>query len=325
MRVHCVNVDWSTHQAKLRQIRERVFIHELGVASDVEIDGHDEDADHFLALNEAGQALGTVRLLKSGQIGRVAVLPDHRRRGIGRQLLNTAVEHASHIGLGRVFIQTPRQAEAFFSKAGFRATDLEASDTNAPNIGMEMSLPIPFEPPERSLGLTLLNRDAALEESPPYRLVPFDSEYECRTAACNLLANARRTVVLLSCSLDPQLFASEPCIASVSALARRSRHTRIRILVDDTKAIAASGHALLELARRLPSKVLIRRLPGDRDPPKNSYMVVDGEAVWMLPDQDAYVGWVNQHDRVEARRLSDEFMWLFERSTEDPELRLLSL
>ena len=133
-------------------------------------------------------------------------------------------------------------------------------------------------------------------------------------------------VVLLSSSLDPQLFAADECLASVSAFARRSRHTRVLILVEDTKAIAASGHALLELARRLPSKVADPAIAGrPRTAEEQLSWSSTDEAVWVLPDRDAYVGWTNQHDRVEARRLTDEFMWLFERSSEDPELRLLSL
>jgi predicted GNAT family N-acyltransferase len=325
MPVHYVQVVWATHESKLKQIREQVFVAELGIAQDVEVDGLDEASEHFLALNEAGQALGTVRLLKNGQIGHVAVLPEHRRRGIGRQLLNVAAEHAGNTGHQRVFVHARPQADAFFRAVGFRTANSQSSDPTE-HIDMELALPIRFEPPQRTGAPSLAaGRGMTIDEPRPYRLVQFDTEHECRAALCDLLAGARRTVVVLSASLDPQLFAGDECVASVSALARRSRHTRVLILVEETKTIADSGHALLELARRLPSKVLIRRLPGDREPPRNSYMVVDGEAVWMLPDRDVYVGWTNQHDRVEARRLADDFMWLFERSSEDPELRLLSL
>ncbi len=74
MPVHAVKVDWSTHRDRLRAIRARVFIEEQGVPQDLEWDGLDESADHFIALNEAGVALGTARLLNTGQIGRMAVL-----------------------------------------------------------------------------------------------------------------------------------------------------------------------------------------------------------------------------------------------------------
>jgi predicted GNAT family N-acyltransferase len=325
MRVHAVRVDWSGNQTKLRQIRERVFIAEQGISRDLEWDGNDEDADHFLALNEAGQPLGTARLLKSGQIGRMAVLTEHRGLGIGRQLLDEAVHHATTIGLTRVFLHAQRSAEEFYRKSGFRPCGEEFLEANIPHIEMVLELPIPFVAPERTGSEKIVNRDATSSELRPSRMIMFDSELDCRAAVERVLDNARRTAFLLSPFLDPAMFATEQCLVLVSNFARRSRHTSLQILVDDTKAIAANSHPMLELARRLPSKILIRRLPGDREPVKRSFLVVDGEAVWLQPEYDAYVGWTNLHDRVEARRLHDDFTWLFERSSEDPELRLLSL
>jgi len=95
MPVHAVRVEWSTHKEKLRAIRERVFIEEQRVPRDIEWDGLDEDASHFIALNEMGLALGTAQLLtNTGQIGRMAVLKEQRGRDIGRQLLKAAIDHA---------------------------------------------------------------------------------------------------------------------------------------------------------------------------------------------------------------------------------------
>lgn len=324
MAIHVARVDWATHEAKLRQVRERVFVVEHGVAPDLEFDGLDPQANHFLALNDAGLPLGTARLLNSGEIGRVAVLPEHRRRGIGRQLLSAAAEHATALGLARVFLLAERQAEEFCRKSGF-SDSKDLVDPAATHVEMALQLPIPFHPPEQTVGLALINRDTAPSSARPYRLVTFDSEHDCRAAVEELLRSARASVVVLSPTLDSALFATRNCVESISALARRSRHTQVRILVEDAKAVAADNHPLLQLARRLSSKVTMRRLPDDHEPVKTSYMVVDGEAVWMQPDLDTYVGWSNLHDRVEARRLLDEFNWLFERSSEDPELRLLSL
>ncbi len=113
-------------------------------------------------------------------------------------------------------------------------------------------------------------------------------------------------------------------MAALSEFARRSRHASATVLVDDTKAIAEIAHPLLELVRRMPSKIEMRRLP-EESVPTRSFIVVDDAAVWIQPDLQAYVGWLNLNDRVEARRLSDEFAALYDRSSDDPELRLLSL
>jgi GNAT superfamily N-acetyltransferase len=319
MAVHAVRVDWSTHEPQLRQIRQRVFVEELGDTASTQWDGLDAAATQFIALNEAGVPLGTARLLRNGQIGRVAVLPEYRRRGIGQQLLEAVVAHAIELGLSRVWVHAPGHLQRFFHASEFRGSP---GDNPAAFIEMSLELPIPYA--ETAAPTEVVNppsEPTALRES---RLMTFDSENDCREAVAHLVADARRTIVLHSPSLAAELFASGPCLEPFRQFARR-RRTRLRILVEDARAIAATGHPLLELARRLPTKVHMRRWPDDHTPSRRDYVVVDEEAVWIRPDADAFVGWANPHDRVEARRLLEEFNWLFERSIDDPEFRLLSL
>ena len=326
MAVHAVKVEWSTHMDELRAIRQRVFIEEQRVPLDIEWDGLDEQATHFIALNEMGLALGTARLLTgTGQIGRIAVLKEQRGRDIGRQLLHAAVEHAVGAGLERVFLHAQMHAEGFYRKAGFLPVGQEFMEAGIPHIEMELALPIPFSASERHRGLPLVNPTGVVTEVPPNASRAFQSEFDCRNAIIELMKTARRKLLILSPNLDGALFAYEPTVIAVSEFVRRSRHATARVLVDDAKAIAEVSHPLLELARRMPSKIQMRRLPDDKVPGNRSFIVVDDAAIWAQPDLQAYVGWMNLNDRVEARRLGEEFDGLFERSTDDPELRLLSL
>ncbi len=325
MPVHAIKVDWATHRDRLREIRARVFIEEQGVPKDLEWDGLDDDADHFIALNEAGVALGTARLLKTGQIGRMAVIAELRGRGIGRQLLESAVSHAVALGMTRVFLHAQRHAEEFYRKSGFAPTGEQSIEAGIEHVEMDMKLPIPFKQSAHSRKLPLINPETAATEVPSNTLRALRSELDCRSAVSEVIASARRTLLIMSPSLDPALFASPDCLSAVSTFARRSRHARAQILVEDTKAIASNSHPLLELARRLPSKVAMRRLADDVAPPRANFVVVDGRAIWLQPDRDAYLGWWNLNDRVEARRFAEEFAALYERASDDPELRLLTL
>jgi predicted GNAT family N-acyltransferase len=325
MRVHAVKVDWSSNKERLREIREKVFITEQNVPRDLEWDGLDDDALHFIALNEAGQALGTARLLQTGQIGRMAVLAEQRSRGIGRALLAAAVAEATHIGLARVFLHAQRHAEAFYRKAGFLPIGSEFLEAGIPHIEMIRELPIPFRASESDRGLPKVNAENKAEAAHPSRVVAFRTEADARVGVLSVLQRARRTVSILSANLDRALFGNDGFLQSISDFARRSRHVHVRVLIEDAKGIADMSHPLLELACRLPSKVKMRRLPDDRTPSRRGFVVVDTVAVWVQPDHDEYIGWSNMHDRVEARRLSDEFAELYERSVDDPDLRLLVL
>ena len=113
-------VSWATHADALMAVRRAVFIVEQGVAEEEELDGEDERSQHFLAEDGQGRPIGTARLLPSGQIGRMAVLPAWRRRNVGAKLLAQAVQAAEAKGLA-VFLHAQVDALGFYERQGFKA------------------------------------------------------------------------------------------------------------------------------------------------------------------------------------------------------------
>ena len=83
-------VAWKSASSELLAVRRTVFVVEQGVPEEEEQDEHDVVAIHFLATDAKGTALGTARLLPTGRIGRVAVLREWRRHGVGRTLMEAA-------------------------------------------------------------------------------------------------------------------------------------------------------------------------------------------------------------------------------------------
>ena len=60
-----------------------------------------------------------------GYIGNVFVLVEYRDRGIGRRLLDAAVEHARRAAFARLVLSPTERAVPFYARAGFRpATSL---------------------------------------------------------------------------------------------------------------------------------------------------------------------------------------------------------
>ena len=119
--VRLSEVPWETHAAALMAVRRAVFIEEQGVPEAEELDGEDAAAKHFLAEDEHGNPIGTARLLASGQVGRMAVLPEWRGRDIGAGLLARAVEAARRDGLD-VFLHAQVHALGFYERNGFKAS-----------------------------------------------------------------------------------------------------------------------------------------------------------------------------------------------------------
>lgn len=119
-------------------IRTAVFVVEQKVPEHLELDGEDEAARHFLARSEAGADIGCARLLPSGQIGRMAVLPPHRRCGVGALLLRAAVAEAQARGCPRCFLHAQIDAEAFYRRAGFIAQGETFMDAGIMHIEMQL-------------------------------------------------------------------------------------------------------------------------------------------------------------------------------------------
>ena len=324
MDVHVTQVPWSSHADRLRQVRERVFIEEQAVPRDEEWDGLDDSATHFLALNSAGQPLGCARLLPDGRIGRMAVLKEHRGTGLGRRLLQAAIDEGIRQRMLRVSLHAQLQAAGFYRKAGFVAQGPEFTEAGIPHVAMTLELPIPFERIPEVAPAEVRPEPAAAPDDPP-RLVADSGENACAAGLLECLARPRRQLVLLSPLLDPFLFDRPEVADALSQFVRSARAARVQILIRDSTLIVARGHRLIELARRLDSRIEIRKLPEDAGTRELSFATWDNRGYWMLPDYREHQGLRNFYDPVQAERLSDQFARLWVRSAPDPELRLLRL
>ena len=123
---------WAHDEAALSMVRRCVFIDEQRVPEELEWDGEDQAAWHWLALSDA-LPVGTVRLLTDGHIGRMAVLAGHRLRGIGSMLLHAAIEQASAAGARDVYLHAQLQALAFYARYGFVGEGEEFMDAGIPH------------------------------------------------------------------------------------------------------------------------------------------------------------------------------------------------
>jgi len=113
---------WQQDKTALKAIRRAVFIIEQKVPANLEWDDEDIDAIHLLAILHKCEPVGTGRLLKTGQIGRIAVLKQHRQCGIGTALLSKAMEAAYENGFSSVFLHAQTRIIPFYKNFGFKVS-----------------------------------------------------------------------------------------------------------------------------------------------------------------------------------------------------------
>lgn len=143
--------------------------------------------------------------------------------------------------------------------------------------------------------------------------------------AVSLVQSATRYVAIQSPELDHAVFDSAALVDAMSALARSSRQTQIRILVCDTRRIVSRGHRLLELSRRLPSAIHIRKL--DEHPSWNGETLVlrDRNGFLLKPADSGHRAFYEEDARAATQRHLEQFQDLWRLSQPDPNLRALSL
>ena len=117
-------VKWIDEDESLTMIRQKVFIEEQNVTSQLEWDGMDEEAIHFLAFKNE-KAIGCARafVIKNHmQLGRMAVLKAYRGEDVGTALIEKAITTAKLNQLSAIYISAQCQAIDFYKKFGFEIT-----------------------------------------------------------------------------------------------------------------------------------------------------------------------------------------------------------
>lgn len=126
-----------------RDIRKAVFVDEQKFSEELEFDDIDANAWHLL-LTDKDKPVGTGRMfpVKEGslrvyKVGRIAVMPEYRKSGAGRMIMEYLEKEASRMGVRRLLVCAQVQAKGFYNKCGYRRTlHLPVDDEGVPHVYM---------------------------------------------------------------------------------------------------------------------------------------------------------------------------------------------
>ena len=135
-------VEFAREHADIRRVRFTVFVDEQKVPPELEMDDRDGVCLHWLARDAAGAAVGTVRLdiEKGGKVGRLAVLAEARRHGVGRALMERLHEIARAHSLTRVWCHAQTSAVPFYGSLGYRVVSDPFYEAGIEHVTMERKL-----------------------------------------------------------------------------------------------------------------------------------------------------------------------------------------
>jgi predicted GNAT family N-acyltransferase len=132
-------VTWQAAEGSLKFVRTLVFIDEQLVTPEFEWDDIDQNAVHVLAMvNNA--PIACLRIIDYKKIGRMAVLKEWRRKGVGMAILRKAIDICKQHGSAQLYLSAQTHAIGFYKQAGFIVTSDIYQDLHIPHVDMQLTL-----------------------------------------------------------------------------------------------------------------------------------------------------------------------------------------
>ena len=118
-------VTYEENLSSIQSIRKKVFQEEQKISPELEFDGKDSNCKHLLAFLK-NKPVGTTRIRfitnKTAKIERLAVLSSVRGKGIGSQLMQTALQLIQNqYQFDDIIIHAQLSVAEWYKKFGFQA------------------------------------------------------------------------------------------------------------------------------------------------------------------------------------------------------------
>lgn len=291
-------VDFADTHSQLHAIRETVFIQGQGVPAELERDALDPECRHVLAVDTDDTPIGTARLTADGRIGRMAVLPAWRGKGVGAAMLAELVQIARDRSLDSLHLHAQLPVRGFYLRQGWLPRG-----ENFIEAGIE-------------------HRDMAL---PLRSALQFNEREAAQAALCGVIGATRRQLRLRDPQLVPAIFDAPMLLDALRAFATGVRNAEARILIHNAQA-RDSANGLLALVQRLPSVFQLRVVEQTEDLGETSAWACNDRSGYVLRnDSQRLAGEYALDLPATARRLRSAFDSAWERARPAVEFRALGI
>ena len=292
-------LDYAGGVDDLRAVREPVFVQEQQVPIELEWDELDPLCVHVIARDAAGKPIGTGRLTPEHKIGRMAVLPEWRGRGVGDALLLALIEEAAQRRWPELRLHSQASAVGFYVKHGF----------------------VPYG--DRFM-------EAGIEHQSMRRQIGGPTAIDTREAAVAIttaiITATRRELCLYSRHLDPGLFDAPEVLEALRRLATRRQRVDIRILLQDAGTPQRAHAPLIGLGQRLSSVFAFREITDPADHGyASAFIANDSGGYYFRTLGNRFDGEAALDFGGRARQLADGFMPVWERARVVTEFRALDI
>ncbi len=312
-------VSWDQGGKLIKALRRTVFVAEQSLGPETVEDLHDPDQIHFHSQLQH-QTIGAIRMDLDGHISRLCVDSGHRAQGVGTALLEAVIAKGRRFGLPALSLSAEPDLNPFLQQSGF------VFDQQAACFKRRLDDVEPYQRTRTNLAGVAYDADAPeykLGETAGFLLLRREDEF--RRVVVAMCEQASQSIQIMSPLLDHKIFDSPELYEIASSLGRKNKYTRIEILLYDSHRVVKNGHALIDIARRLPSSIGIRIVHPELRSSNHEYVLVDEAGLIYRQDHEQYEGYANFKDVTEANRLRRQFRSAWESGLIDPNLRQIKI
>lgn len=119
-------------------VRKKVFVEEQGVSVEEEIDGHEDEAIHFVGYkNNSPIAASRLRFLDQvGKLERLCILKDERGHSYGSKMIEAMEAEIYKKSYPTAKLNAQTHAIQFYERFGYQVTSEEFLDAGIPHVTM---------------------------------------------------------------------------------------------------------------------------------------------------------------------------------------------
>lgn len=294
---HVETADYAVQHALLHGVRHAVFVGEQKVPAELEIDDLDPLSDHALALDADGRAIGAGRLTPDRRIGRMAVLPGWRGKGVGEALLQVLLAIARQRQWGEVSLHAQLHARDFYARNGFLPEGAEFEEAGIRHQTMRRRL------------------DGAMRVQAPDQAL---------AATVSVIHRARRRLQLQVRGNDGLL--GQPAVLDSLRRFATARHDKTAQVLLHEADLPALPAPFVALVQRLPSVFQLREPVDPADCQVTSAAIGnDGRDCYFRPMGARIEGELSLDAPARGRQQEELFQRIWERSRDCNALRVLGV
>ncbi|HET7797562.1 MAG TPA: hypothetical protein VFK72_06745 [Nevskia sp.] len=160
-------------------------------------------------------------------------------------------------------------------------------------------------------------------DTPPDKL---EGRAELAAAMFEAATLARLEVLILSFEFDRTLYGGEDFVDEIKRVVLSTERAKVRVLINQPRAAMKASHRLVELGRRVPSRIEFRELSDERQiTQRGEWLIIDQRQFIERRAPDSLVAYGWRDAALQARAKAREFNELWEESQPSTEFRVLGI